>query len=184
MFARTPRLLLRPGWPEDAPAVFNAIDDHAVARNLSAVPWPYTISDAEQFLASARPVRHPNFLIFRRTAGAPKLVGSIGFGDGEEGQLEMGYWISRYHWGLGYATEAGRAVLDIAQALGHAEIRAEHYLDNPASGNVLRKLGFTATGRVCQRYSKGREKKVDTAEYRLGLAEDDADCGAMRSLAA
>ena len=34
MFARTPRLLLRPGFPEDAPALAAAIADLAIVRNL------------------------------------------------------------------------------------------------------------------------------------------------------
>ena len=34
MFAITPRLLLRPGFPEDAPALAAAIADEAIARNL------------------------------------------------------------------------------------------------------------------------------------------------------
>ena len=52
MFARTPRLLLRPGFPEDAPALAAAIADQAIARNLANVPWPYSMRDAEAFLAT------------------------------------------------------------------------------------------------------------------------------------
>ena len=46
MFARTPRLLLRPGFPEDAPALAAAIADQAIGRNLANVPWPYSMRDA------------------------------------------------------------------------------------------------------------------------------------------
>ena len=53
MFARTPRLLLRPGFPEDAPALAAAMSDAAIARNLAVVPWPYTLRDAEAFLSAA-----------------------------------------------------------------------------------------------------------------------------------
>ena len=51
MFARTERLLLRPGWIEDAPAVHRAIADERVVRNLATAPWPYSLADAEAFLA-------------------------------------------------------------------------------------------------------------------------------------
>ena len=37
MFARTPRLLLRPGFPEDAPALVAAIADEAIVRNLKVM---------------------------------------------------------------------------------------------------------------------------------------------------
>ena len=51
MFARTKRLTLRPGWPEDAPALSRAIGHESVVSNLSRVPWPYALGDAEAFLA-------------------------------------------------------------------------------------------------------------------------------------
>ena len=51
MFARTQRLLLRPGWREDAPALHAAMADEGIVRNLASPPWPYALSDAEQFLA-------------------------------------------------------------------------------------------------------------------------------------
>jgi RimJ/RimL family protein N-acetyltransferase len=78
MFARTERLLLRPGWAEDAPAVFQAISDERIVRNLAKAPWPYRLEHAEAFLASERRADEPSFLIFRRTAGEPRLVGAIG----------------------------------------------------------------------------------------------------------
>ncbi|MGB5725469.1 MAG: GNAT family N-acetyltransferase [Parasphingorhabdus sp.] len=172
MFARTERLLLRPGWPEDAPAVFEAINDQAIVRNLASAPWPYARTDADLFLSSPRPLLHPNFLIFWRTSGPPQLVGSIGIGDSGDGHLELGYWIARNHWGHGYATEAGRAVLDIARTVGHREILAEHFVDNPSSGKVLKKLGFRPTEQITPRFSKGRGGKTDTVRFKLQLSED------------
>ena len=47
MFARTKRLLLRPGWAEDAPALAAAIADEKIVRNLATAPWPYRMRDAE-----------------------------------------------------------------------------------------------------------------------------------------
>ena len=51
MFARTPRLLLRPGWMEDAPMLARTIGDPSVLRNLTRAPSPYGLDDAEAFLA-------------------------------------------------------------------------------------------------------------------------------------
>ena len=53
MFARTKRLLLRPGWAEDAAALAAAIADEKIVRNLATAPWPYRLDDALSFLASA-----------------------------------------------------------------------------------------------------------------------------------
>src|SRR5215213_2517936 len=113
MFARTPRLLLRPGFPEDAPALAAAIADQAIARNLASVPWPYRMRDAEAYLASPRDPVLPSLLVFERTAAAPQLVGACGLGRRPSGSVEMGYWTSRAHWGRGLATEACAALIDM-----------------------------------------------------------------------
>src|SRR6478752_3202497 len=114
MFARTPRLLLRPGFPEDAPALAAAIADEAIARNLTNAPWPYRMRDAEAFLASPRDPILPSLLIFERGEKAPQLAGACGLGRRPSGSVEMGYWIARPFWGRGYATEACRARVEIA----------------------------------------------------------------------
>ncbi|MEW4467695.1 GNAT family N-acetyltransferase [Parasphingorhabdus sp. JC815] len=169
MFARTPRLLLRPGWPEDADALYNAINDEAIVRNLASAPWPYERRDAEAFLALPHKDRNPRWLIYRRTAGTPRLIGTCGLEPTAGNSVELGYWIGRDHWGLGYATEAGRAVLETAKALNHQEIVASHFIDNPASANVLTKLGFRPSGRILSRFSKGRNDLVKTVEFLLSL---------------
>ena len=143
MFAITDRLLLRPGWAEDALALAAALGDRAVSRNLSRVPWPYGPAQAAVFLdLPAEPLR-PRFLLFRRDGGG--LIGGIGLHGADT--AELGYWIARDHWGRGYATEAGRAVMALADAsLRLPRLVASHALDNPASGGVLRKLGFAPAG--------------------------------------
>ena len=67
MFARTERLLLRPGWQEDAPALARAIGEEAVVRNLARAPWPYGEEEAQQFLSQPIDPTQPRFLIFART---------------------------------------------------------------------------------------------------------------------
>src|SRR5690242_16674147 len=99
MFARTPRLLLRPGFPEDAPALAAAIADKAIAIHLAVVPWPYTLRDAEAFLASPRDPVLPSLLVFARTEGAPELAGYCSLRRRPSGAVELGYWIARPYWG-------------------------------------------------------------------------------------
>lgn len=174
MFARTERLLLRPGWSEDAPALYRAICDEGIVRNLAHAPWPYSYGDAETFLARERSPAEPAMLIFLRTAAAPELIGGIGFGR-TPGGVELGYWLARTHWGRGYATEAGRAVLAAARdSLRLKRIEAGHFLDNPASGRVLEKLGFRPTGAIVPRFSAGRGEIAPCREVVLDL--ESADC--------
>lgn len=183
MFARTERLLLRPGWLEDAPALARAIGDEAIVRNLARVPWPYQVDDAEAFLATPFQPDEARLLIFRRTRGAPQLIGGTGFERGEGGTVELGYWIARPHWGLGYATEAVRAMVEIARhSLRRRRLIAGHFIDNPASGRVLEKAGFQPSGRLVQRYSAGRRELVPCKlfEATLSGADDLADADAFR----
>jgi RimJ/RimL family protein N-acetyltransferase len=177
MFARTPRLLLRPGFPEDAPALAQAIGDESIVRNLSTAPWPYRVRDAEAYLASPRDPVLPSFLIFERTNGAPNLIGSCGLGRRPSGAVEMGYWIARAYWSRGFATEACQALLAIARSLGLQQVEGSHFLDNPASGRVLEKLGFEPVGIVVPRMSCARGVETPARLMRLKLAIEAADEG-------
>jgi RimJ/RimL family protein N-acetyltransferase len=177
MFARTERLLLRPAWREDAPALARIAGDEAVARNLARVPYPYGLEAAETFIASQQDKKLPALLVFRRTHGAPQLIGGVGI-DAREGGHELGYWLTRSCWGLGYATEAGRAAVDLARdSLRLKRIQAGHFLDNPASGRVLRKLGFRPTGEVVMQRSLARGVEVPSLRYALDLtANGELQC--------
>ena len=161
MFIRTQRLLLRPPWPEDAHAIAAALAERDVAVNLSRVPHPYTLADAQEFIArfeKAEP--QPTFVILARETHGTTLAGCIGLFRAEEsvetspetlpetsGDWELGYWVAKNWWGRGIATEAARAVLDLGFfGLRLPRLVAGHFLDNPASGRVLEKLGFEPTG--------------------------------------
>ncbi len=181
MFARTPRLLLRPGFPEDAPALAAAIADEQIVRHLATAPWPYRMRDATAFLAAPRDPVLPSLLIFERTKAAPDLVGACGLGRRPSGAIELGYWIARTHWGRGFATEAGSALIDIARTLGFATLEGSHFLDNPASGRVLEKLGFNPRGMVAPRLScaRGEEYPARLMQLRLdGTIEEDQSIAA------
>ena len=180
MFARTERLLLRPGWQEDAAALAQAMGEEAVVRNLARAPWPYGEADAQAFLGQPVDPAQPRFLIFSRTVGAPRLVGGCGIAPAPDGALEMGYWIARPYWGLGFATEAGRQLVRIARAMNLPRLTAGHFTDNPASGAVLRKLGFRPTGRVVPRFSAARGSEAACALFEEGDADSDGAVTPMR----
>lgn len=175
MFARTPRLLLRPGFPEDAPALAAAMSDKAIAHNLAVVPWPYTLRDAEAFLASPKDPVLPSFLIFERTEGPPRLVGACGLGRRPSGAVEMGYWISRPFWRRGFATEACGALIEVGRALGLSSLEGSHFIDNPASARVLEKLGFLPLGLIAPRMSCARGEEVPARLMRLRLDAFQSD---------
>ncbi len=177
MFARTKRLTLRPGWLEDAPALTRAIAHEEVAFKLSRLPWPYTEEHAVEWLSTPKAANDVALLILAHEEATPRLVGVIGLHPAIEGAgMEIGYWLTPDAWGRGYATEAGRAMLDIARwSMGLKRLVSGHFTDNPASGNVLRKLGFRRTGTE-QRMCLARGHTVECATMELDFDQDDPDC--------
>jgi len=173
MFAITERLLLRPPWQEDAPAIFEAANDERLVRNLARLPWPYRHADADFYCDMAARDPLPHLLIFDRTGERPRLVGTCGL-DETEGRIALGYWIRHEAWNRGYATEAGRALVEIGRALGHRRLTATHFIDNPASGAVLRKIGFRDTGRIEARWSEGRQQRAPARHFEWLAGDIDA----------
>lgn len=174
MFVRTPRLTLRPGWAEDAIELHEAFADERVIRNLGRAPWPYTLADAQEFLSRPAPPAAASLLVYAHDEGHVRLVGGVGFGPYEDRPFELGYWIRPDSWGKGYATEAARGVVEAARAIGVPKLTAGHFIDNPASGRVLAKLGFRPT-RTERRYSLGRGETATSVALALSL-RDDSHC--------
>ena len=178
MFAITPRLLLRPGWTEDAGELAAAIGDERILRMLAKAPWPYRIEDAEAFLSAPRDPRYPNFAITHRIEQPGRIIGGVGFHE-TGGLPEIGYWLVSDRWGEGLAVEAAAAALAAARAsLGYRHFVSGHFIDNPRSGRVLEKLGFRRTG-TAPRFSKARGCEIECV-----LFERDEDTETQSLMAA
>ena len=172
MFHRTQRLFLRPPFPEDWTAVYRGINDAGVVRMLARAPWPYTPADAQAFCSTPRDPLDLLLVITLPGVEGATVIGAIGLDCSEE-VPDVGYWIARGHRGKGYATEALAGVLDMARALGVKQVTAGHYLDNPASGAVLRKAGFAETGEIRPTHALGRGGQLVLARrYALDLVPD------------
>lgn len=154
MFIRSERLFLRPAWPEDCEELIALITEEAVLRDVAAMQWPYTIDAARRFIAGPRERLLPHFFITLPTADGARPIGSIGLGKNGN-DVEIGFWIAHRHWRQGYATEATRAVLGLARAIGHRRIVATHIADNMASARVLEKAGFSRIGETRLRAATG-----------------------------
>ena len=84
-------------------------------------------------------------------------IGAIGYGPScdcnlpaREDEPLIGYWVSRHYWNEGICTEALRLMLEhIAKTTNIPSLISGHFIDNPASGRVMEKCGFIATGETC-----------------------------------
>lgn len=147
MFMRTERLFLRPTFPEDWRDIHRGIADFGVVSMLARAPWPYREADAIAYCRREVPFGSMTFSVtVPELPGAP-VIGQIGIEPDEEGH-ELGYWIARRHQRRGYASEAVRGVLSMAKAFGIKRVNAGHFLENAASGKVLKANGFVETGEI------------------------------------
>ena len=79
---------------------------------------------------------------------------------------------------------AARAMLALAQTLGHRRLVAHHFVDNPASGRVLDKLGFRPVGAQRERHCAARGGPAMAQGYALDLAEPGNGSDPVLKLAA
>ena len=149
---RTERLILRPLRAADAETLHRLVNDWAVVRNLSRLPFPYPRPLADEWIASTTRQHGADTGLHLAITGpedSADLIGCIGLRfDLEPRTGDLGYWIGRRYWGHGVATEAvarlarwAMANLDLDRLVAHVAI------DNPASAAVLRRAAFRETGR-------------------------------------
>ena len=154
---KTERLLLRPFEAQDAPTVYRLVSDPEVLATLRR-PDPYEEGMAARWIAT-----HPDKLARGESVdfaialrGTGELIGAIGLVfQLPDARASLGYWIGRARWGNGYATEAARAVLAYGfEEVNLHRVEASHMARNPASGQVMRKLGMVREGRLRQHVVK------------------------------
>jgi len=138
------RLTIRDWRVDDAPSIAPLANNRAIWLNLrDRFPHPYTLADAEAFIAMAM-AEHParNFAICLGDAA----IGSIGIIPGTDiyrRSAEIGYWLGEPYWGRGYATEAISGFSDWAfEAFDLVRLFAMVFTYNGASGRALEKAGF------------------------------------------
>lgn len=171
---RTERLLLRPFDLADAPAVRALAGERAIADTTLGIPHPYPEGAAERWISAHAPGfaagTEATFAI--TTQPDCVLVGAISLMVlPAYAQAELGYWIALPCWGMGFATEAGRAVLDYGFGALHLHrIWARHFVRNPASGRVIEKLGMRFEG-IHRHAAKKWDAFEDMAHYAILVTE-------------
>ncbi len=168
---KTKRLLLRPPTMDDAPSIQQLVSAHEIALNTLLIPHPYPEGGAAEWLS--RQGKNPNDHTFAITLRKRRdLIGAIGLEvKPEHDRGEIGYWIGIPYWGLGYMTEAARAVVGWAfEELALNRIFAQHFTRNPASGRVLQKIGMRHEGTLRQ-HNKKWDEYLDVEVYGIVRSE-------------
>jgi RimJ/RimL family protein N-acetyltransferase len=169
----TDRLVLVPPAAADAVAIFERYAaDPDVTRYVG---WPRhrSLADTESFLtfsagqwagAGAGP-----YLIRSRLDG--QLLGGTGLQLDRPGVAMTGYVLAKDAWGLGYATEALRAMIEVARAIRVTRLYALCHHDHQPSWHVLEKCGFTL--------DPGRTHQIEFPNLAPGVSQD-VRCYALR----
>ena len=138
--------VLRPWNAEDAPALVRHANNPSVASNLrDGFPYPYTLSDAKQWLNMVRDKTGDVILAIEVMGEAAGGIGLHGHKDVYRYNSEIGYWLSEKHWAKGIMSEAVGAMVNYAFARTRwLRLFACVFANNPASMRVLEKNGFMA----------------------------------------
>ena len=165
-FLETERLVLRRMTMRDAQDMYAYSRDPQVARH---VLW-----DAHRSIGETRSYIRSTLRRYRAGEAASlvielkaerKVIGTIGFMwvQRENAAAEVGYSLAQAYWNQGIMSEALAAVVKYAFTQLHLNrIEAQHEVDNPASGRVMRKVGMVKEGTLRQRlFNKGKFVDVD-----------------------
>lgn len=153
MILETERLVLRPGVPDDA-AIFHRLwterDDRVPPhRRLDAEGRPTVEDVAERIRADAEAPGLGLLTVDRTDTG--EVIGYCGLvarGNGSPEEPELAFELLRAAHGVGYATEAARAVIAWADEAGYRRVWAGVRDWNVASRRVSAKVGFRESGEV------------------------------------
>jgi len=158
------RVQLRPWMDSDAAVLFKYASDPELGPRAG---WPPHQSEQES-LEVIRKFFHNDstWAIVLKETGA--IVGCVGYLPSKNSNIpigadeaEVGYWVARPYWDQGICTEALEIVIDFCRRVKHHRaLWGEHFLDNPASGRVMEKCGFTDTGirTNCEKLEVGADK--------------------------
>ncbi|AOF82975.1 acetyltransferase family protein [Methyloversatilis sp. RAC08] len=125
--------------PDDVSDLALIAADTSIFRYIPDIALPF---DAGRWVRSviandAHRIKH----VIRLRTGEP--VGFLQLGQRRNGDLQIGYFLARAHWGNGFAREACLSVLGFLASLGDEHpVHAAVHRDNVASLRMLGSMGF------------------------------------------
>ena len=158
MVIETDRLILRPFGRDDAPRMFASWTfDENVARYCRWYPHE-NVETTQRLLDMYLEQQESGFEY--RWAITDKSSGDL------MGCIDV-VGIGKKYWSKGYVTEAFTAVIQKLFDDGFTKIRAEHHIDNPASGRVMQKCGMSCVGEARFPAKFGSDERCTVKIYEL-----------------
>ncbi len=140
------RLILRPFYLSDATQVQKLAGHPIISQMTANIPYPYLDGMAEAWIQNHSTWHEKGqavvFAVTLKNSG--EVIGTVSLTQLSTSSGNLGYWIGLPYWGRGYCTEAASAVIEFGfSQLALQLIYARHLPENPASGRVMQKNGFT-----------------------------------------
>lgn len=134
----------------DAKDLVKILSDKRILDNLrDGIPFPYTLQDGKEFIASILQANENNTFAFAITIDN-KVIGSITVFRQENIHNktgELGYYLAREYWGKGIMTKAVNQICEyVFNNSDIIRIYAEPFAYNIGSCRVLEKAGFHYEG--------------------------------------
>lgn len=167
----TERLILQKFKLDDAPAIFqNWTSDEEVTKYLT---WQThkRLQDTQDYvkfcLESYQNTDSYRWVIIEKRSMEPIGDISVVSIETDVQAAELGWVISRKHWGKGYMPEAAKAVITyLLENIGFHRVFAVHDSENSQSGRVMEKVDMTYEGTLRQA-AKNNRGIVDIAVYSI-----------------
>ncbi len=141
----TPRLVLRPLEPHDAPTIQREFPHWEIVQYLgSAIPWPYPEDGAQTFVDGvvANEEESTDFYwAITLTESPENLIGVISLHPKNEAS-NRGFWLCPKYWRQGLMIEATGAVTDFwFETFGDLPMVVDNATANAASRRVKERIG-------------------------------------------
>lgn len=175
MTITTARLALREIEEADAERIWPYVSDPEISRHMS---WHAhrSLDETRAFIADVRARMQAGstlalVIIDRASGSVCGLVSLIAIMRTHRAlrydKAELAYWLGSEFRGRGYATEACRAVLQYGfENLGLNKVTVAHALENGASRDLIRRLGFREVGIEYRHFQKDGHW-IDHVTYEL-----------------
>lgn len=159
----TKRLILRKFSENDLEAIFKIFSDQQVNTFLPWFPLK-TLAEAKSFFERRYAVNYAKTCAYHYAICLKNDNYPIGYVNvSTESSHDFGYGLCKKFWYKGIVTEACQAIIEQLTKDGIAYITATHDINNPRSGNVMKKLGM----KYCYSYQEQCQPKNILVTFRM-----------------